>query len=137
MEDTQSNRSDDLGDISDSRLILSKAKLVLAAIRHETFPAHIRDHAVQLPKMVTTPNLAAVPAAYGVKVGSRSTSALTYYLRRETVIPSDQPGSDHHGGMARWRKALFAAMLLNVNRPAAYYGLPAAQVVEIGLEVEI
>jgi len=63
--------------------------------------------------------------------------ALTYYLRRETVIPSDHPGSDHHGGMARWRKALFAAMLLNANRPAAYYGLPAAQVVEIGLEVEI
>jgi len=42
-------------------LILSKAMLVLAAIRHETVPAHIRDHAVQRPKMVTTPNLAAVP----------------------------------------------------------------------------
>jgi len=42
-------------------LIPLKAKLVLAAIRHETVPAHIRDHAVQRPKMVTTPNLAAVP----------------------------------------------------------------------------
>ena len=62
MEGTQSNRPDNLGDISDSGLILSKAKLVLAAIRHETFPAHIRDHAVQRPKMVTTPNLAAVPS---------------------------------------------------------------------------
>ena len=64
-------------------------------------------------------------------------SALTYYLRRETVIALDQPGSDHHGGMARWRKVLFAAMLLNANHPAAYYGLPAAQVAEVGLEVEI
>ncbi len=61
MDDTQSNRPDNLGDISDSGLILLKAKLVLAAIRHETVPAHIRDHAVQRPKMVTTPNLAAVP----------------------------------------------------------------------------
>ena len=54
------------------------------------------------------------------------------YLRRETVIASDQ-----HAGMARWRKALFAAMLLNANRPAAYYSLPAAQVIEVGLEVEV
>ncbi len=59
-------------------------------------------------------------------------SALTYYLRRETVKPLDHPT-----GMAHWRKALFAAMLLNANRPAAYYCLPASQVVEVGLEVEI
>jgi len=59
-------------------------------------------------------------------------ASLTYYLRRETVIPSEQPG-----GMARWRKALYAAMLLNANRSASYYGLPLAQVVEIGLEVQI
>jgi len=57
---------------------------------------------------------------------------LTYYLRRETVIPSETPG-----GMARWRKSLFAAMLLGANRSASYYGLPLAQVVEIGLEVEL
>jgi len=59
-------------------------------------------------------------------------AALTYYLRRETVIPSDHPG-----GMARWRKSLFATMLLNANRSASYYGLPLAQVVEVGLEVQI
>ncbi len=57
---------------------------------------------------------------------------LTYYLRRETVV-AGQRGS----GMAHWRKSLFAAMLLNANRSATYYGLPLAQVVEIGLEVEI
>jgi KUP system potassium uptake protein len=58
--------------------------------------------------------------------------SLTYYLRRETLIPSDQPT-----GMAHWRKALFSAMQLNADRSAAYYCLPPAQVVEIGLEVEI
>jgi len=61
MDSTQSNRPDNLGDISDLGLIPLKAKLVPAAIRHETVPAHIRDYAVQRPKMVTTPNLAAVP----------------------------------------------------------------------------
>jgi len=60
MDDIQSNRPDNLGDISDSGLIRSKAKLVPADIRHETVPAYIRDHAVQRPKMVTTPNLATV-----------------------------------------------------------------------------
>ena len=40
-------------------------------------------------------------------------------------------------GMAFWRKGLFAAMHLNANLPATYFGVPAAQVVEVGMEVEI
>jgi KUP system potassium uptake protein len=39
--------------------------------------------------------------------------------------------------MAGWRKSLFATVHLNGNLPAAYFGVPAAQVVEVGLEVEI
>jgi KUP system potassium uptake protein len=39
--------------------------------------------------------------------------------------------------MAAWRKSLFAMMHLNANLPAAYFGVPPAQVVEVGLEVEI
>ena len=45
--------------------------------------------------------------------------------------------SDKASAMAVWRKALFAAMHLNANLPAAYFGVPPAQVVEVGLEVEI
>jgi KUP system potassium uptake protein len=48
------------------------------------------------------------------------------------VIPSGKVP-----GLAVWRKALFAAMHLNANLPAAYFGVPTAQVVEVGLEVEI
>jgi KUP system potassium uptake protein len=57
---------------------------------------------------------------------------ITYYFRRVMVIPSDKVS-----GMAVWRKSLFATMHLNANLPAAYFGVPAAQVVEVGLEVEI
>jgi KUP system potassium uptake protein len=57
---------------------------------------------------------------------------ITYYFRRVMVIPSGKVP-----GMAVWRKALFATMHLNANLPAAYFGVPAAQVVEVGLEVEI
>jgi len=42
MDGTQSNRPDNLGGISDLGLIPLKAKLVLAAMRHETVPAYIR-----------------------------------------------------------------------------------------------
>jgi KUP system potassium uptake protein len=58
--------------------------------------------------------------------------SITYYFRRVMVIPSGKAA-----GMAVWRKTLFATMHLNANLPAAYFGVPAAQVVEVGLEVEI
>jgi hypothetical protein len=49
----------------------------------------------------------------------------------QLVIPGNSVG------MGVWRKSLFATMHLNANLPAAYSGVPAAQVVEVGLEVEI
>jgi KUP system potassium uptake protein len=57
---------------------------------------------------------------------------ITYYFRRVMVIASAKAA-----GMAIWRKALFATMHLNANLPAAYFKVPTAQVVEVGLEVEI
>src|SRR5712672_124493 len=57
---------------------------------------------------------------------------ITFYSRRVMVIPSGKVP-----GMAIWRERLFAAMHLNANLPAAYFGVPTGQVVEMGLEVEI
>jgi KUP system potassium uptake protein len=57
---------------------------------------------------------------------------ITFYSRRVLVVPSGKVP-----GMAVWRERLFAAMHLNANLPAAYFGVPTAQVVEVGLEVEI
>ena len=57
---------------------------------------------------------------------------ITYYFRRVMVIPRA-----NMAGMAMWRKELCAAMHLNANLPAAYFGVPTSQVVEVGLEVEI
>ena len=57
---------------------------------------------------------------------------ISYYFRRVMVIPRS-----HIPGMAMWRKELFAAMHLNANLPAAYFGVATSQVVEVGLEVEI
>ena len=57
---------------------------------------------------------------------------LAQLLRRVMVIASGKVP-----GMAVWRERLFAAMHLNANLPAAYFGVPTGQVVEMGLEVEI
>jgi KUP system potassium uptake protein len=75
----------------------------------------------------------------GLKLACRDSSLggidpeqITYYFRRVMVVPRDKMS-----GMAIWRKKVFAAMHLNANLPAAYFGVPTAQVVEVGLEVEI
>jgi KUP system potassium uptake protein len=57
---------------------------------------------------------------------------ITFYSRRVMVVPTGKVP-----GMAVWRERLFAAMHLNANLPAAYFGVPTSQVVEVGLEVEI
>ncbi len=55
----------------------------------------------------------------------------TYYLGRETVIAT------YRRGMARWRETIFAILYHNAERSAAYFCVPAAQVIEIGIEIEI
>jgi KUP system potassium uptake protein len=57
---------------------------------------------------------------------------ISYYIGRETVIPTA-----HIPGMWVWREMLYAFMQRNAERSAAYFGIPVAQVVEIGIEIEI
>ncbi len=55
----------------------------------------------------------------------------TFFLGRETLICT------RRGGMARWRKHLFALMSRNAQRAHAHFGLPPNRVVEIGSEVTL
>ena len=52
-----------------------------------------------------------------------------------------RPRNDHpvgrRPGMARWREAIFAFMHHNAQRPGAYFKIPSAQIMEIGVEFEI
>ena len=57
---------------------------------------------------------------------------ITYYIGRETIIPrEDVPG------MWVWRESLFAFLQRNAERTAAFFDVPARQVVEFGTEIEI
>jgi KUP system potassium uptake protein len=59
-------------------------------------------------------------------------SNITYYIGRETIIPrEDIPG------MWVWRETVFAFLQRNAERTAAFFDVPARQVVEFGTEIEI
>ena len=57
---------------------------------------------------------------------------ISYYLGRETLIPC-KPVPE----MAKWREEIYAFIKRNAERSAAYFGIPATQVIEIGIEVDI
>jgi KUP system potassium uptake protein len=57
---------------------------------------------------------------------------ITYYIGRETIIPSQDVA-----GMALWRETVFAFLQRNAERSAAFFGVPTRQVVEFGTEIEI
>jgi KUP system potassium uptake protein len=55
----------------------------------------------------------------------------TFFLGRETILPSTRPG------MARWRKRLFAFMSRNAQQATSYFQVPPNRVVELGMQVEL
>jgi KUP system potassium uptake protein len=55
----------------------------------------------------------------------------TFFLSRETLIPSRKPG------MAIWREKLFAVMVRNAQRPTDFFRIPVNRVVELGMQVRL
>jgi KUP system potassium uptake protein len=74
------------------------------------------------------PELLASAAPKGLKLSLAQT---TYFLGRETLIPSRSEG------MARWRKILFAFVARNARSATAYFGIPPNRVMELGIQIEL
>jgi KUP system potassium uptake protein len=55
----------------------------------------------------------------------------TYYLGRVSLLATGD------SKMMRWRKVLFTFMSKNAGTPAAYFGLPAKRVVELGVQIQL
>jgi KUP system potassium uptake protein len=55
----------------------------------------------------------------------------TFFLGRETLIPSKKPG------MAPWREHLFTVMSRNARTATSFFGLPPNRVVELGAQIEL
>jgi KUP system potassium uptake protein len=73
----------------------------------------------------------AAAAARGL-IAAEDLRQVTYFTGHETIIPTEA-----RPGMTPWREALFAFMHHNAQRPGAYFKIPAAQILEIGIELEI
>ena len=69
------------------------------------------------------------------RVGTQHVSfnpmSMSYFLGRETLIPTRQPG------MAIWREHLFAWMMRNSSSAVGFFSLPPNQVIELGAQVEL
>jgi KUP system potassium uptake protein len=75
-----------------------------------------------------------VPAALGATRdcgGLFRVMETSYFLGRQTIIPSALPG------MAIWREQLFAWMVRNAESAMEFFKLPVNRVVELGSQVEI
>jgi len=57
---------------------------------------------------------------------------VTYFTGHETIIPVAK-----RSGMARWRESLYAFMPHQFAAAGAYFKIPSAQIMEIGIEFEI
>jgi len=57
--------------------------------------------------------------------------SISYFLSRETIIPSVTPG------MAPWREEIFAWMSRSATNAMDFFHLPSNRVVELGAQVEI
>ncbi|MEJ2667729.1 MAG: potassium transporter Kup [Deinococcales bacterium] len=68
-----------------------------------------------------------------LEVGGRGfdPEATSYFLGRETLLPTKLPG------MALWRERLFAVMSRNARSATAFFHIPPDRVVELGIQVEL
>jgi len=55
----------------------------------------------------------------------------TFFVGKETIIPTDIPG------MVLWRERLYSLLHRNASNAAYFFGLPRAQVMEVGVQLEI
>ena len=74
------------------------------------------------------PEIMKLAAKLGLPIDEAET---TYYLGRVSVFTTGD------SRMMRWRKVLFAFMSRNAGTPAAYFGLPANRVVELGTQIQL
>jgi KUP system potassium uptake protein len=55
----------------------------------------------------------------------------SYFISRETVIPTELPG------MALWREGLFAALVRNASSPTDFFAIPPNRAIELGAQIQI
>lgn len=78
-----------------------------------------------------TPNIPKLLAAAQARGLQFEIMKTTFFLGRETLVPTGRPG------MAVWREHLFAFMSRNAQRATTYFDIPVNRVVEMGAQIEL
>ena len=78
-----------------------------------------------------TPDIPAALAKITLEDGPIDLDKMTYFLGRETIVPTAQPG------MAIWREHLFVFLSKNAQRATTFFNIPSDKVIEIGIQIEI
>jgi KUP system potassium uptake protein len=120
------------------------SKVIVLSLQTEEIPTVPPDERIQLEPMGKgfyrliahygfmqdpgVPDVLAQLKKQGLELELMST---TFFLSRETLIPSKKPG------MAIWRERLFALMSRNAQRPTEFFRIPANRVVELGMQVRL
>ncbi|MET0399051.1 MAG: potassium transporter Kup [Longimicrobiaceae bacterium] len=95
------------------------------ALGHGFFRILVRYGFMEEPNV---PEALAAVRADGLELAPMRTS---FFLGRETLIPS------RHPGMALWREHLFAVMSRNARPATSFFCLPPNRVVELGTQIEL
>ncbi len=103
----------------------SSGPLEITPIRDNLFQVVARCGFMERPDI---PRVLTQLAAHGHVLPVEDT---TFFLSRITFLATPKPG------MAIWREKLFVVLSRNTQRASSYFNLPAEQVVEIGLVLEI
>lgn len=77
------------------------------------------------------PNVQEIMALVNAKGLGIEPGDTTYYLGRETLLPTGP------SRMANWRKHLFIHLSRNAGTPTAYFNIPPSRAVELGSMLEL
>ncbi len=120
------------------------SKVVILTLVTEEFPAVEHEEQIEILPLgkefyrvlahhgfMQTPEVPDVLALMREKGLDLNLMSTTFFLSRETLIPSKAPG------MAIWREKLFTVMVRNAQRPTDFFRIPVNRVVELGLQVRL
>jgi KUP system potassium uptake protein len=119
-------------------------KVVLLTVMTEEFPYVEEDDRVRVEDLgkgffrviarygfLQNPGVSEVTDLTKAKGLDLNVMNTTFFLSRETLIPSKKPG------MALWRERLFSLMSRNAQRPTDFFRIPPNRVVELGMQVRL
>ena len=107
----------------DRPAVPAEERIVVVSLGGRVYRATIRYGFMDIPDVPR-----ALAGSHPVTFEMMETS---FFLNRETIIPSARPG------MARWREHLFSWMSRNAATAMDFFRLPPNRVIELGSQIEI